>query len=148
MSIRYVLLLEGIWITHLSIWQACSSMKACYELGNHIFNRAACQKSAQTSNSKEMRSFWSTAKISTFPLLVLDACCTSTLHDLLQVVRGRCSLSEKEIKIKKGGERKRETKKSGSILMSHDLLLKIYLIGAQFNLSKKTWTPCLDIAEM
>jgi len=30
-------------------------MKICYELGNHIFNCAACQKSAQTSNSKEMR---------------------------------------------------------------------------------------------
>lgn len=73
MPIRYVLLLEGIWIKHLSIWQACSSMKTCYELSNHIFNCAACQKSAQTSNSKEMRSFWSTAKISTFPLLVLDA---------------------------------------------------------------------------
>lgn len=131
-------------------------MKACYELGNHIFNRAACQKSAQTSNSKEMRSFWSTAKISTFPLLVLDACCTSTLHDLLQVVRGRCSLSEKEIKIKpvdviKRKKRRRGeengNKKSGSTLMSHDLLLRIYLIGAQFNLSKKTWVPCLDIAE-
>lgn len=49
---------------------------------------------------------------------------------------------------KEGGGGKMETKKSGSTLMSHDLLLRIYLIGAQFNLSKKTRVPCLDIAEI
>lgn len=32
--------------------------------------------------------------------------------------------------------------------MSHDLLLKIYLIGAQYKLSKKMLLPFLDIAEM
>lgn len=76
-----------------------------------------------------------------------------------QVVRGRCDLSEKEIKIelvdvikeKKGAEGKEKgekEKKSWSIPMSHDLLLKIYLIGAQYNLSKKMLLPFLDIAEM
>lgn len=93
-SIRYALLLEGIWIKHLIIWQAFSSMKTYYELGNHTFNCAACQKSTQTSNSKVVRSFWSTAKISTFPLLVLDAAPThSTMSKKLWE---RCSLSEEE----------------------------------------------------
>lgn len=32
--------------------------------------------------------------------------------------------------------------------MPHDLLLKIYLIGVQFNVPKKMSIPYLDIAEV
>lgn len=55
------------------------------------------------------------------------------------------------LKKRRGGEGKEKgekEKKSWSIPMSHDLLLKICLIGAQHNLSKKMLLPFLDIAEM
>lgn len=78
--------------------QAFSSMKTSYELGNHIFSCAACQKSTQTSNSKEMRSFWSTAKISTFPLLVLDAAPTHSM--MCKKWWERSAVPEKTKKIK------------------------------------------------
>lgn len=92
-------------------WQAFSSMKTSYELGNHIFSCAACQKSTQTSNSKEMRSFWSTAKISTFPLLVLDAAPTHSMICNKWWDRGAVP----------------EKKKKKKSQMTHDLFLRIYL---------------------